>query len=123
MNEPGTPLRTIRNVAIVAVLALGLTVLPAGGNIAEAVLSALSLILLAALALLAVRFWGQSSFTRDAMTDRQRGLIYVGLGAIALIVAGADELFSTGVGTIVWLAIMVASIWLIVQTWREAQSI
>ena len=123
MNEPGTALRTIRNVAIVAILALGLAVLPAGGNIAEAILSALSLILLAALAMMAVRFWGQSSFTRDAMTDRQRGLIYGGLGAIALIVAGADELFSTGVGTIVWLAVMVASIWLIVQTWRQAQSI
>lgn len=123
MNEPGTALRTVRNVAIVAILALGLTVLPAGGNVAEAILSALSLTLLAALALLAVRYWGQTSFTRDAMTDRQRGLIYGGLGAIALMVAGADELFSTGVGTIVWLAIIVASIWLIVQTWREAQSI
>ncbi len=123
MNEPGTALRAVRNVAIVAILALGLTVLPAGGNVAEAILSALSLTLLAALALLAVRYWGQTSFTRDAMSDRQRGLIYGGLGAIALMVAGADELFSTGVGTIVWLAIIVASIWLIVQTWRDAQSI
>jgi len=123
VNEPGTALRAVRNVAIVAILALGLTVLPAGGNVAEAILSALSLTLLAALALLAVRYWGQTSFTRDAMSDRQRGLIYGGLGAIALMVAGADELFSTGVGTIVWLAIIVASIWLIVQTWRDAQSI
>lgn len=123
MNEPGTKLRTFRNVAIVAILALGLAVLPAGGNIANGVLSALSLGLLFAVGLLIVRYWRQSSLHRDAMADRQRGLIYGGLGAIALIVAGADELFSSGIGTVVWLAVMVASVWLIVQTWREAQSI
>lgn len=123
MNEPGTKLRTFRNVAIVAILALGLAVLPAGGNIANGVLRALSLGLLFAVGLLAVRYWRQSSLNRDAMSDRQRGLIYGGLGAIALVVAGTDELFSSGIGTVVWLAVMVASVWLIVQTWREAQSI
>lgn len=123
MNEPGTPLRTARNVAIVLILALGIYLLPGGGNVAEAILSALSLILLVAIGLLLVRYWRQSSFTRDAMTDRQRGLIYGALAAIALMVAGADELFETGLGTVVWIAILVASIWLIVQTWREAQSI
>lgn len=116
-------MRTLRNVAIVALLALGLTVLPAGGNVANAILSLLSLILLAAIGLLAVRYWRQTSFSRDAMTDRQRGLTYGALGAIALAVAGTDELFESGVGTIVWLAVMVASIWLLVQTWREAQSL
>lgn len=116
-------LRVLRNVAIVAILALGLTVLPGGGNLAAAILSALSLILLFAVGLLAVRYWSGSSLTRDAMTDRQRGLIYGALGAIALAIAGTDELFSSGVGTVVWLAVMVASAWLIFQTWREANTI
>lgn len=115
-------LRVLRNVAIIAILALGLTVLPGGGNVATAILSALSLILLAAVGLLLVRYWRENSLTRDAMTDRQRGLIYGGLGAIALVIAGTDELFSSGAGTIVWLAVMVASVWLIFQTWREASS-
>ena len=52
------------------------------------------------------------------MTDRQRGLIYGGLGAIALMVAGADELFETGLGTVAWIAVLVGGGWLIFNTWR-----
>jgi len=116
-------LKVVRNVAIIALLALGLTILPAGGNVATGLLTALSLILFAAVALLAVRFWAQSSLTRDAMTDRQRGLVYAGLGAIALMIAGTDELFDTGAGTVAWLLIMAVSIWVIVVTWREANAV
>ena len=86
-------LRVLRNVAIVALIALVLTVLPAGGNVADGILTALSLLFLGAIALLAVRFWTQNSLSRDAMTDRQRGTIYGSLGAIALMIAGTDELF------------------------------
>jgi len=39
------------------------------------------------------------------------------------MIAGADEMLSTGVGTIAWVAILVAAGWLILNTWREAQSI
>ena len=116
-------LKVIRNVAIVALLALVLTVLPGGDNITDGVLVALSLILLGAVALLLVRFWQQSSLTRDAMTDRQRGILYGSLGAIALMIAGTDELFDTGAGTVAWLLIMAVSGWLIFNTWREANSV
>lgn len=112
-----------RNIAIIALLALLLTVLPAGGNVTDAILTALWLVFLGAIALLLVRTWKQNSIARDALTDRQRGTIYGCLGAIALMVAGTDELFETGAGTVVWLLVMVLSGWLIITTWREAQSI
>lgn len=113
----------VRNIAIIALLALVLTVLPAGGNLTDAILTALWLVFLGAIALLMVRFWNENSLARDAMTDRQRGMVYGGLGAIALMVAGTDELFETGAGTIAWIAIVAVSGWLIITTWREAQSI
>lgn len=116
-------MRALRNVAIVALLALGVTVLPGGGNVASGILAALGLLFLAVVALLAVRFWHESSLTRDAMTDRQRGLVYGGLGALALTIAGTDELLDTGPGTIVWVALLVGSAWLVFNTWREASSL
>lgn len=112
-----------RNIAIIALLALLLTVLPAGGNVADGILTALWLVFLGAIVLLAVRFWKQNSLARDAMSDRQRGIIYGALGALALMVAGADELFETGAGTVAWLVIVAVSAWLIINTWREAQGI
>jgi len=116
-------LKVLRNVAIIALLALILTVLPAGDNITDGLLVALSLILLGAVVLLLVRFWQTSSLTRDTMTDRQRGLVYGALGAIALMIAGTDELFDTGAGTVAWLVIIGVSGWIIFNTWREANSI
>jgi peptidoglycan/LPS O-acetylase OafA/YrhL len=115
--------RVLRNVAIVMLLALPLALLPSGGDIAEGVITALTLVLFGAMAALLVRAWRENALARDAMTDRQRGLVYGGLGAVALMIVGTDELFDSGPGTIVWIAVMVGSIWLIVNTWREAQSL
>lgn len=116
-------MRIVRNVAIVVLLALGLTVLPAGGNVAEGVLVALSVLFAFAIGGLLVRLWGQMSLQRDTLTDRQRVLIYGSVGAIALMIAGADEMLATGVGTAFWIVILVGSGWLIYNTWREAQSL
>jgi len=116
-------MRALRNAAIVALLALGVTVLPGGGNVANGILAALSLIFLGAIALLAVRFWRETSLARDAMTERQRALVYGALGAIALMIAGTDELLGSGPGTIAWIAVLAGSIWLIFNTWREANSV
>lgn len=111
-----------RNAAIIALLALALTVLPGGGNLATAIVTALSIVFLAAIALLAARLWRESSLTRDVMSDRQRVIFYGALGALALMVAGLDELLDSGGGTVAWLAIVGLSVYLLVTTWREANS-
>lgn len=112
----------VRNIAIVALLALALTVLPGGGNVATALITALSLIFLVAMGLLGARSWRESSLTRDVMTDRQRMIAYGALGALALMIAGLDELLDSGGGTVAWLAIVAVSVYLLVTTWRDAGS-
>jgi hypothetical protein len=112
----------LRNFAIIAVLALLVTVLPGGGNAVSAITTALSLIFLAAIALLLARTWEQTGLTRDSMSDRQRWIFLGAIGAIALMIAGLDELFETGAGTVFWLAVVAGSGFLIFQTWREANS-
>jgi hypothetical protein len=115
-------MKTVRNLAIIALLALGLTFLPAGSNVAEGILVFLGLIMGLAIVALLIRLWSQTSLQRDAMTDRQRWLIYGSLGAIALMVVGTDELLASGPGTVFWIATLALSGWLIFNTWREAQS-
>jgi diacylglycerol kinase family enzyme len=112
----------VRNIAIIAVLALALAVIPGGGSVASGLLAALSLIFLAAIGLLVARGWEQTSMTRDLMNDRQRATLYGSLGAIALMIAGLDEMLDTGAGTVAWLVIVGVSAYLAVTTWREASS-
>jgi hypothetical protein len=116
-------MKTIGNVAIIVLLALALTIMPAGGNVAEGILVFLGLVFGAAIAALLIRFWNDTSLQRETMTDRQRWLIYGSLGAIALMIVGTDEMLSSGVGTVAWLVILALSGWLIFNTWREAQSL
>ncbi len=115
-------LLTLRNILIIALLALLLTVAPGGGNFVSALLTALSLIFAAALALLLARLWQQTALTRDSMSDRQRLIFYAALGAIALMIAGIDELLDSGLGSILWIAVIGTSGWLLYATWREANS-
>ena len=116
-------MKAVRNVAIIVLLALALTLLPAGSNVAAAILVFLGLVMGLAIVALLIRLWTQTGLQRDTFTDRQRWLIYGSIGAIALMVVGADELLSSGPGTVAWVAIIAVSGWLIFNTWREAQSL
>jgi hypothetical protein len=116
-------MKVVRNVAIIALLALALTLLPAGSNVADGILVFLGLVMGLAIVALLIRLWRDTGLQRDTLTDRQRWLIYGSIGAIALMVVGADELLASGPGTVAWIAILAVSGWLIYNTWREAQSL
>jgi hypothetical protein len=112
----------IRNVLIIMLLALLLTIAPGGGNFVTALFTALTLIFVGAMGLLLIRFWGESALTRDSMTDNQRLTFYGAIGAIALMVAGIDELWGSGPGLLLWLVVVGGSGYLIFTTWRAANS-
>jgi TRAP-type C4-dicarboxylate transport system permease small subunit len=112
----------VRNAAIVALLALLVTVAPAGGNVVEAILVALTITFLAAIAMLGVQTWQRTSFTRDVMTERQRITFCASLGAIALMIAGLDEMFNSGGWTVVWFLVVGTAGYLAYTTWRQANS-
>lgn len=116
-------MKAIRNVAIIVLIALALTFLPAGSNIASGLLTALGLVIGVSIVAMLIDLWRRTGLQRDAFTDRQRWLIYGSCGAIALMIVGADEMLASGPGTVAWIAILALSGWLIFNTWREAQSI
>lgn len=112
----------LRNVAIIALLALILTVAPGGDNFVRALFTTLILAFAAAIGLFAVRAWNRSSLTREVMTERQRLLFYGSIGTIALMIAGTDELLDSGGGTVAWFVLIGLSAYLLFTTWREASS-
>ena len=115
-------LQTARNVAIVLVVALAVAVLPGGGNAAEAVLTAITMAFLAAIGLFAHRIYTENRLTLSALRDSRRVLLYAALGAIVLMIAGADELLDSGLGALLWIAVIGASIVAIVVVVREAST-
>jgi hypothetical protein len=112
----------LRNAAIIALLALLLSVAPGSDNFVTALFTTLTLAFVTALGLLAAQFWKRNSLTRDVMTERQRIVLYGAIGTIALMIAGTDELLDTGPGTVAWFVLIGLSGYLVFTTWREANS-
>jgi len=112
----------VRNVAIVGLLALVVAFAPAGGNAAEAILTAITMGFLAGIAWTLFVLSRQNQLTLATLSDARRALLYGALGMIALLIAGSDELFSSGGGTLVWVVLLGASVAAIWRVWIDASS-
>jgi hypothetical protein len=114
--------RNALNVAIVMVLALAVAFAPAGGNVVDAIFTALTLGFLAGIAWMLYTLSRQNQLTLATLSDRRRAIFYGGFGMIALLVAGTSKLFSSGTGTLVWILLLVASVGAIWRVWTEANT-
>jgi hypothetical protein len=114
--------RTVRDIAIVMALALAVAFLPSGGNVAAAILTAITMGFLAALAWMLFVLGRQNQLTLAALSDGRRAILYGALGMIALLIAGADELFSSGGGTLLWILLLGASVAAIWRIWIDANT-
>jgi len=115
-------MRTARNVAIVMLLALIVAFVPGGGNAADAVLTAITMGFLAAIAWTLFVLSRQNQLTLATLSDGRRALLYGALGLLALLIAGSDEMLSSGGGTLAWIVLLgvaVAAIW---RVWIEART-
>lgn len=115
-------MRAARNVAIVMLLALGVAFAPAGGNVVETILTAITMGFLAGIAWMLYTLSRQNQLTLATLTDARRAVFYGAFGMIALLIAGTDKLFASGGGTVLWIVLLGASIAAIWRIWLEANS-
>ena len=100
-------MRTVRNWAIVALIALAIVALPGGGSTLNVVLTVLSIAFFAAIALFVYRLYHEHQFTLDSLTDRQRFVLYASIGVALLNFTATSRLFNAGgAGVLVWLVIL-----------------
>jgi hypothetical protein len=114
--------RTARNVAIIALLAVPVAFVPGGGEVADGILAALLLAFLAAIGAVGFQLYRQSRLTLSSLSESRLALLYGALGMITLMIAGRDELTDTGAGTLLWIGLLAASAGAIFWVWREAST-
>ena len=115
-------MRVLRNVAIVMLLAVVVAFVPAGGNAADTVLTAITIGFLAAISWTLFVLSRQNELTLAALRDSRRAILYGALGLIALLIAGSDEMFASGGGTLAWILLLGASVAAIWKVWTEANT-
>jgi hypothetical protein len=115
-------LQTLRNIAIIMLLALAVDLLPGGGAAAAAVLAALSMCFLAAIAWLGYRVYHEQQLTLASLSDGRRAGLFGALGAIALLFVGLDEFNDFAGGLLLWIVLLAAAVGAIILIWRDATS-
>lgn len=113
-------LQTIRNVAIIMLLALAVAVLPGGDEAADAILAALTMAFMTAIAWLVYRLYRDREMTIAGLTDPQRAGLFGAVGAIALLVVGYDEFADFAGGILLWILLMAGAVAAIFLIWRSA---
>jgi hypothetical protein len=103
-------------------LALGIAFIPGGGNAAAAVITALTMALLAGIAWMVYTLSRENQLTLATLSDGRRAILYGAIGMLALLVAGSDKLFATGGGTLLWIVLLAASAAAIWKIWIEANT-
>lgn len=103
-------------------LALGVAFLPGGGNVAAAILAALTMGLLAGISWMVYTLSRENQLTLATLSDGRRALLYGAVGMILLLIAGSDRLFASGGGTLLWILLLAASIAAIWKVWMEANT-
>lgn len=116
-------MRTARNVAIIMLLALLVAFLPSGDNFADALLTALTMGLLAGISWVVYTVSRERQMTLATLGDSSRAILYGALGLLALLVAGSEKMFSTGGGTLLWILLFAAAIGAIWRVWAEANTL
>jgi hypothetical protein len=115
-------MRALRNIAIIAALALIVAAVPGGGNAATAILTAITLAFMTTIGFAAYYIYRQNQLTILSLTEPQRGVLLAALGVIALMIAGADELLETGLGALAWIVLLAGSGVAIWRVWVESRT-
>jgi drug/metabolite transporter (DMT)-like permease len=92
---------------IIAAVALVLVVLPGGGSALDVLLTALTIVFFASIALLVARLYRQYRLDIESLEPNVRLALYGSLAIALLTFTGTDRLFNSGgAGVLVWFALL-----------------
>ena len=93
-----------------------------GGNAADVVLTLITMAFLTAIAWTVYVLSRENQLTLATLSDGRRAILYGSIGLLVLLVAGTDELFSSGGGTVAWILLFAAAVAAIYLVWKEANT-
>ena len=107
-------LATVRNIAIILILAALVAIVPGGGTAANVLLQAASLLFLAVLCWFASIMYRQHRSSLYSLGDQRRAIVYVALGVATLTLSATPRLWNTSAGSVAWLILIGACVYAVV---------
>jgi hypothetical protein len=113
-------MQTVRNVVIILALAAVVDFAPGGGEAADTILAALTMIFFAAIAWMVYRLYREQQMTLATLSDSRKAGLFGAVGGIALLVVAYDNFIDWTGGLLLWLALLAGCIAVIFLIWRGA---
>jgi len=114
-------LGTLRNFAIVALIALLIALAPGGGTGLTVALWVLTVAFFVSIALLGYRLFREYRFTLESLSDLERWVAYGSVGVAFVDFTATRRLFDLGGGgVLVWLGVLGLCSYGIFWVWRHA---
>ena len=114
-------MRFLRNLGIVALVALAITVAPGGGTGLSLVLWLLSIAFFAAIAFFGARLYRDNRFTIESLSFTERAVAYGSIPGALVNFTGTRRLFDLGgAGVLIWLTILGLCSYGIYWVWRHS---
>lgn len=108
---------------VVALIALGLAVLPGGGGALSVALTLLSVVFLAAIAFLGYRMYRQYQLEIDSLEPNTRLTLYGSIGLAILTIVATNRLFDVGgAGIVAWFGLLALCSYGIYWVWTQWRS-
>jgi hypothetical protein len=114
--------RTVRNIAIVAGIAAAVWFLPGGGQVAEAFAAALWVVFGAGFGYFGYRLYRERRLSIYSLGQRHRALLYGGLALGFFTAAAKPRMWQTGLGELLWFAMLAAAAWALLVVYRFART-
>lgn len=112
---------TARNVLIIMALAAVIVLLPGAGLAAAFFETLIGIVFLAGLAWFVARLYREHRVEILSMSDRWRLVLYGAIGVALLTVTATPQLWDTGPGTLLWIALIGAASYGLYAVYRAQQ--
>jgi hypothetical protein len=115
-------MQTLRNIAVVALVAAAVQFLPGGGQVAEAFGAALWVILAAGFAYFGYRIYRERRLSLYGLGQRNRALLYGGVALGFFAAAARARMWETGFGEFAWFVLAGLAAWSLFAVYRFSRT-
>jgi hypothetical protein len=111
--------RTARNIAIVALIAAAVFLLPGGGRAASTFEAVLYIGFGVGFAYLGLRLYRENRVALHGLGDRHRAMLYGAFGLAAFVVVGQKRMWQTSLGELIWFGLVALVIYAAIVVYRH----
>jgi hypothetical protein len=112
-------LKNVRNIAIVALIAAAIYLVPGGGQASQTFLGLLYIGFAVAISYIGLRMYREHHVGLHSLGDSYRGLLYGAIAFAVLAYAARARMWETGLGELLWFVIVGGIVYALIAVYRR----